>query len=182
LSLGYKHEVITEWLKSEKRTFKIDFIIETEPLGTGGGIQLGLKKANDENVVVLNGDTMFRVTLKEMMERHILQKASATLALKEMQQFERYGVVNMDTSNHIVSFEEKKYRDTGNINGGIYVIRKQHVFSKQLPEKFSFERDYFEAFVDEGHFYGFLSDAYFIDIGIPEDYERSQSDFKLLFK
>lgn len=181
LSLGYLHDVITAWLTTQTRPFEITYVIEQEPLGTGGGIQLAIKAAQTENVVVLNGDTMFFIKLSEVMQFHLQQNAAATLALKEMHQFDRYGAVRIDAAQHILSFEEKKYQDKGLINGGIYMINKHALLQKQLPEKFSFEKDYLEAFVQEQHFYGLRCDAYFIDIGIPEDYQQAQEDFKTLF-
>jgi len=66
----------------------------------------------------------------------------------------------------------------GFINGGVYIINKKSFFDKNLPEKFSFEKDYLETFVGEGQFKSYGSDAYFIDIGIPEDYNKAQEDFK----
>lgn len=176
LSLGYKHETVTEWLQSQHRNFAVDYVIEHEPLGTGGGIQLAMQKATKQNVVVLNGDTMFNVPLNEMMQFHLEMKAATTVALKPMQNFDRYGVVKTDSDNRIVAFEEKKYQAEGLINGGIYIINIDSLASKNLPGKFSFEKDYFEAFVEEGNMYGFVSDGYFIDIGIPSDYEQAQKD------
>lgn len=176
LSLGYKHQVVTEWLATQQRSFTIDYVIEAEPLGTGGGIQLAMQKATEQHVAVLNGDTMFRMPLKAMMQFHLDKGATTTVALKPMMNFDRYGLVNTDTDNRIVQFEEKKYRAEGLINGGIYIINKNALAAKKLPEKFSFEKDYFEAFVHEGNMYGFVSDGYFIDIGIPSDYERAQKD------
>jgi D-glycero-alpha-D-manno-heptose 1-phosphate guanylyltransferase len=176
LSLGYKHEVVTEWLATQQRAFAIDYVIETEPLGTGGGIQLAMQKATEQHVIVLNGDTMFRVPLQLMMQFHLDKKAGTTIALKPMLNFDRYGLVNTDTDNRIIQFEEKKYQAEGLINGGVYIIHKDSLASKTLPGKFSFEKDYFEAFVQEGDMYGFVSDGYFIDIGIPSDYERAQKD------
>lgn len=178
LSLGFKHEVITEWLQTQQRSFAVDYVIEETPLGTGGGISLALTKANEENVAVLNGDTMFRADIHATYAFHIAKQAATTLALKPMQQFERYGVVKMDENNCITAFEEKKYYDEGLINGGVYIINKAALAAKGLPEKYSFEKDYFEAYVHEGNLYGFVSDAYFIDIGIPTDYEKAQVDFK----
>lgn len=178
LSLGFKHEVIIEWLQTQKRNFTVDYVIEETPLGTGGGISLALTKATEDNVAVLNGDTMFRTEIHTMLAFHIAKQAATTLALKPMQQFERYGVVKMDENNCITAFEEKKYYDEGLINGGVYIINKAALAAKGLPEKYSFEKDYFEAFVHEGNMYGFVSDAYFIDIGIPTDYEKAQVDFK----
>ncbi len=177
LSLGYKHQHITEWLMTQQRRFSIDSVIESEPLGTGGGIQLALQKATDRHVAVLNGDTMFKVPLNEMMQSHLDKKAATTLALKPMRNFNRYGVVKTDNTARIIAFEEKKQQEEGLINGGVYIIDKDSLASKNFPEKFSFEKDYFEAFVQEGDMYGFVSDAYFIDIGIPSDYKQAQKDF-----
>lgn len=178
LSLGFKHEVITDWLKTEQWAFAIDYVIEETPLGTGGGISLALTKATAEDVVVLNGDTMFRVDMQAMLAYHASKNAATTLALKPMQEFERYGVVRTDEHGCITAFEEKKYYAEGLINGGVYIVNKAALATKHLPEKYSFEKDYFEAFVHEGNMYGFVSDAYFIDIGIPADYEKAQEDFK----
>lgn len=177
LSLGYKYQHITEWLMTQQRTFSIDSVIEGEPLGTGGGIQLALQKATERHVAVLNGDTLFRVPLQQMMQFHLQHQATTTVALKPMQNFGRYGVVKTDAKGRITAFEEKKQQEEGLINGGVYIIDKGALATKNLPEKFSFEKDYFEAYVQEGNMYGFVSDDYFIDIGIPSDYEQAQKDF-----
>ena len=53
---------------------------------------------------------------------------------------------------------------------------------RELPDKFSFEKDYLEKFCGQKQFYGYTSDSYFIDIGIPADYDKAQLDFKTLFR
>lgn len=182
LSLGYKHEVITEWIATEQKNFAVDYVIETEPLGTGGGIQLAIQKANDANVLVLNGDTLFRIDMRQLLQYHIEKGAATTLALKEMYNFSRYGTVQTGDDSRILSFHEKEPTDIGWINGGVYAINKRAYLDKGLPVKHSFEKDYLEAFVYKGSFYALRSEAYFIDIGIPEDYARAQRDFKTLFE
>lgn len=177
LSLGYKHEMVLEWLEDYSWPFAIDYVIEEEPLGTGGGISLAAEKIRTSDFFVLNGDTMFRAALPEMMLLHQRKSAEATLALKHMTAFERYGVVRIDENGRILSFEEKKYYDAGLINGGVYIINKTRFKERQLPEKYSFEKDYLEQHVQQGHFFGYACEGYFIDIGVPEDYERAQSDF-----
>jgi len=179
LSLGFRHEQVLEWLEQHNWPFAIDYVIEEAPLGTGGGIALAIHKAADNDVIVINGDTMFAVDLADMLLYHRLQQASATLALKEMFAFDRYGVVRTGEDGHISSFEEKQYREQGLINGGIYILNKEQLQAKQLPERFSFEKDYLEKYVGEHQFYGFQSDSYFIDIGVPEDYNKAQEDFGL---
>jgi D-glycero-alpha-D-manno-heptose 1-phosphate guanylyltransferase len=175
LSLGYKHEIITEWLTTQSRPFEITCVIEEEPLGTGGGIHLALQKAVSQDVFILNGDTMFRVSLKELLAHHHQHQAETTLALKTMQQFERYGVVRVNAQSVVTAFEEKKYYDAGTINGGIYCINRERFLARKFASQFSFEKDYLEQYVHEGVFYGFTQDTYFIDIGVPADYERVQT-------
>jgi len=183
LSLGYKYKTVLEWLGTQDLPFEVDYTIEYSPLGTGGGISLAMWRTKADEIFVLNGDTMFNVDLPMMAAFHKDKKAETTLALKGMQNFDRYGtVVTDDSTSCITSFEEKKYRERGWINGGVYLVNKAALTDKNLPIKYSFEKDYFEAFVQYGKFYGFKSADYFIDIGIPADYEKAQEDFKTLFR
>jgi D-glycero-alpha-D-manno-heptose 1-phosphate guanylyltransferase len=181
LSLGYKADVVTGWLATQQLPFEVAYVTEQEPLGTGGGMQLALKTATASHVAVLNGDTMFSVSLNNLLKFHIDKNAATTLALKEMHHFDRYGVVRTDDAGTITAFEEKRARAHGLINGGVYVIDRAAFLDRQLPEKFSFEKDYLEAYLGEGHFYAMPAGSYFIDIGIPQDYNQAQHDFKSLF-
>jgi D-glycero-alpha-D-manno-heptose 1-phosphate guanylyltransferase len=182
LSLGYKNWIITKWLEEQDVLFEVDCVIEDEPLGTGGGILAAMEESETDNVVIVNGDTMFKTDLREQMKLHTGNNAEATLALKKMQQFDRYGIVNTDANGIITSFEEKQYREEGQINGGVYILNREAFLARQLPGKFSFEKDYLERFTKEKKFYGYVSDSYFIDIGIPDDYASAQEDFKTIFR
>jgi D-glycero-alpha-D-manno-heptose 1-phosphate guanylyltransferase len=175
-SLGYKAEVIIKFLSEEYPTLDYVFVIEEEPLGTGGAIQLALGEAETNDVVIANGDTLFKINLSEIYELHTRQQAETTLALKQLQDFHRYGAVKIDEAYRIKSFHEKKLYKEGLINGGIYVVNKEKLFERKLPLKFSFEQDYLEKLAGEGKFYGFPQSGYFIDIGIPEDFTKAQND------
>jgi D-glycero-alpha-D-manno-heptose 1-phosphate guanylyltransferase len=175
-SLGYMHEIILDFLYKNYPSSQIDYVIEEEALGTGGAIRLACEKATGQHVLVTNGDTLFRIDAGSLAEFHLQQKADCTLCLKPMKNFDRYGLVEID-NNTIVSFREKQYYDEGLINGGIYALEINHFIKKDWPLKFSFEKDYLEKFCSEGKVYGQVQDEYFIDIGIPEDYEKAQVDF-----
>ena len=176
LSVGYKRESIIDFLQNNYPDVNILFVIENEPLGTGGAIKLAAGLCKEKNVFVLNGDTMFKVDLKTLSDAHFQQQADCTLSLKPMQQFERYGVVELEEQNRITSFKEKQFYESGLINGGVYALNTVCFLNEQLPEKFSFEKDYLEQLYKERKFFGCVSDTYFIDIGIPEDYERAQTE------
>ncbi|MFZ1785706.1 MAG: nucleotidyltransferase family protein [Ferruginibacter sp.] len=173
-SLGYKSELITKYLDDQYPSLNKQYAIEEEPLGTGGAIKLACGLTADEQVLILNGDTIFKANLDTLSSFHINTSADCTLTLKPMQNFDRYGVVELKNNSSISSFKEKKYYASGLINGGIYALRVAAFLNEDWPQKFSFEKDYLEAFVDKRKIYGIVQREYFIDIGIPEDYERAQ--------
>ena len=184
LSVGYLREVIFEWVKEHKHEFpfEFDYAIEEEPLGTGGGIKLALSKANDSNVIILNGDTFFDVNLDALCQCHASNDKNITLALKLMKNFKRYGTVSLDTmSKTIVSFNEKQYCVEGLINGGVYVINRNAPVFEGLPDKFSFETAVLEPQCAVHNLQGIIQDGYFIDIGIPEDYDKANRELSNLF-
>jgi D-glycero-alpha-D-manno-heptose 1-phosphate guanylyltransferase len=173
-SLGYKSEAFISLIEEKLPMKNFTVVIEDEPLGTGGAIKLACEKVKNENVIALNGDSLFKVNLKALMNFHLTNKANCTLALKPMKNFDRYGSVEVDTSNKIMSFKEKKFVEYGNINGGVYAINIPSFIQLPLTSKFSMEQDYLEKYSGEGNFYGFVQEGYFIDIGIPEDFVRAQ--------
>jgi D-glycero-alpha-D-manno-heptose 1-phosphate guanylyltransferase len=177
-SLGHKHELIEIFLNEEFPTLDFQCSIEDEPLGTGGAIYLACKRATEHNVVIVNGDTLFKIDIDSLAQAHLNFKADCTLALKPMQNFYRYGVVELDDNFLVKNFNEKQFYETGDINGGVYVLNAESFLEMEMPQKFSFEKDYLERFYSEGKIYGQICDNYFIDIGIPEDYQRAQEELK----
>lgn len=172
-SLGYMHEVIEGFVRKEYPGLDSEFAVEKEPLGTGGAIRLACTHATQENVMVFNGDTLFKANVREMIGFHEKQRSHCTLALKPMVNFDRYGVVEIDADNHIRSFREKKYYAEGLINGGVYALNVLSFLELNFPPKFSFEQDYLEKYYSTEKMMGLVQDRYFIDIGIPEDFERA---------
>ncbi|MBM0637665.1 nucleotidyltransferase family protein [Campylobacter sp. VicNov18] len=164
LAVSYKYEMIKEYFKDEFLDIKIQYSIEKEPLGTGGAIKQALNFIKDR-AYVLNGDTFFDIDLYKLK----LNESRICLALKIMQDFDRYGAVELDSQNFIQSFKEKEFVKQGLINGGIYLISKDIFNDFSLKKRFSFEE-----FLQE-NYYNLKARAeifkdYFIDIGIPEDY------------
>lgn len=181
LSLGYKSDVVLQWLAEMSWPMQIDFVVEDEPLGTGGGIRKALDICHADDVFVLNGDTFFDVPLSEFRAHHQSCHAELSLALKRLQDFDRYGTVVADAQGCVTGFREKAACKEGLINGGVYCLHRSTFLQRNWPLKFSFEKDYLEAFVADGKFHAFESAGYFIDIGVPADYSRAQHDFQRLF-
>jgi D-glycero-alpha-D-manno-heptose 1-phosphate guanylyltransferase len=180
LSVGYKSEAIESYFGNSFLGIPITYSVENEPLGTGGAIRKALDYAESSSVFILNGDTFFDVDLAAMEKQHHSSKYDLTIATKEMENFDRYGTV-ITNDKRVVQFAEKQHTKKGFINGGIYLMESAPFSKKEWPLKFSFENDYLLAQVHEGKFASFVSDKYFIDIGIPEDYERANVEFPQRF-
>lgn len=175
-ALGYKTELIEEFVRKYLPEASYAFSIEKEPLGTGGAIYRACKQASSANILVLNADTFYGIQYPQLAGMHELRKAACTLALKPMKEFERYGAVYMDEENTVRGFSEKKYQSSGLINGGVYALKVEPFVQKSFPETFSFEKDFLETECVKGNILGVVSDAYFIDIGLPGDYLLAQKE------
>jgi D-glycero-alpha-D-manno-heptose 1-phosphate guanylyltransferase len=78
----------------------------------------------------------------------------------------------------VSSFREKQYFQAGDINAGVYILNVEQFIDKDFPEKFSFEKDYLEKYYTERKIFGVIEDRYFIDIGIPADFQKAQEELK----
>ncbi|HHH50668.1 MAG TPA: D-glycero-D-manno-heptose 1-phosphate guanosyltransferase [Saprospiraceae bacterium] len=176
LSIGYRAEAIRAYFGDQYRSCQLKYVIEAEPLGTGGAIKKAAELCGEETFFVLNGDTIFDANLKALETIFLQQKADVALSLKAMRNFDRYGLVEIDGDFRIRAFQEKQYCEAGLINGGIYLMKKSVFDLAVFPQKFSFEKDFLETYLDQLKIIGCPLDGYFIDIGIPEDYERAQRE------
>lgn len=177
-SLGYKSDAFTEYLHQTLSADTYSLVIEKEPLGTGGAIRYACGASRENQVLVVNGDSLFAADIAVLSDFHESRQADCTLTLKPMEDFDRYGVVVLNEDQSIHTFQEKKYYAKGFINGGVYLLNKASFLKEELPEKFSFETDYLQKFYSERKFFGVIQDGYFIDIGIPGDYQKAQKDLK----
>lgn len=179
LSIGYKADIIREYFKSYESML---FCEEKEPLGTGGAIRNILlnNSFQEDFYVVINGDTFVDISLEDLKLFHYNNNNDISLALVKMVNFDRYGSVELK-DNRIVYFNEKKYCKSGYINAGVYILNKNIFNNIDLPIKFSFE-DFLASNLNKLKIGGkVFEDSYFIDIGIPSDYQKAIKDFKDLF-
>lgn len=183
LAVCHQREQIMQHFGNRYRGLSLSYSVEAEPLGTGGAIKQAIRQHLDctphsdrELFLVLNGDTMVEYNLGSMCNTLYHMGDELVMSIKHMPDTERYGRVAMQRGR-IVRFEEKKAGMPGFINTGVYLLRASLV--EGMPERanFSFERDFLEKYSSQYHFGYFLANDYFIDIGIPQDYQRAQRDF-----
>jgi len=168
LSVGHLHTVIQDHFGDGYRGIRLDYAVESSPLGTGGAIRAALLKAAEPSVLVLNGDTFLQADYADLLRFHQAHAGSLTIAVTHRDDLSRYGRVLIG-GDRITAFEGKGRSGPGLINAGAYVMKKNLAWPAALPERFSFERDFLEP------------DAYpvqgvFLDIGIPEDLDRAQTE------
>ncbi len=181
LATGYRSEAIESYFGSKYKKIDLIYSIEKEPLGTGGAILKAAGSVDSENFFILNGDTFFDVDFSGMEEKFKTDNSGLMVSLKLMENFERYGLVVVDEEK-IVSFEEKKFCEKGLINGGIYLGSKKWLKDKATGTTFSLEKEILEKKVKTEKIGYFISEGYFIDIGVPEDYFKAVKELPIKFK
>lgn len=175
LSVGYMAGKIRETIGERHGGIDILYVQEEEPLGTGGATRLALRKIGTSHCFILNGDSFFDVDLAAMEREHLDRRADFTLALKPMEHCGRYGAVNVE-AGRVVAFAEKSREGAGLINGGVYLTPSDLLEKRGLPERFSLERDFLTPMCESLLFHAHICEGFFIDIGVPEDYLRAQSE------
>ena len=172
---GYRREQIEGFFGGSYRGMAIEYSPEETPLFTGGAVKRALSRCDSDWVFVLNGDTWLDVDFAAMEAAacDAPEGVSSVIAVKRMRDFERYGTVDVDAGGSLTAFHEKRPREEGLINAGVYLLRRDVL--NNMPEKFSLESDYFERVVGDEKLRGVECAGGFIDIGVPEDYELAQT-------
>jgi D-glycero-alpha-D-manno-heptose 1-phosphate guanylyltransferase len=180
LSVHYMKEKIEEYFGDRFRGVSIKYAHEDEPLGTGGAIVNSLNILRPKNpVLVINGDTFLNIDIGALIRKHKDSESKITIALRKVNDCSRFGEVVFD-GDVITDFAYAGGEGEGYINAGIYVMDPD-IFDKfTLNHSFSFEKDFMYQHTSEVSPTAFLSDNYFIDIGIPEDYSRACEELPAL--
>jgi NDP-sugar pyrophosphorylase family protein len=197
LCLGHGARQIEQWLAGRSFCLEVRCSYEDEPLGTAGALGLAYSRyARGERVLAMNGDSILRLSLAAMWELHARRAAEATIALAHVPDTSRYGSIAVNEQGWVTSFSEKSTeRKAGFINGGVYLfepsvmdrvvidrgakdrVAKDRVAKDRLAKdrSVSLEREVLPAQLTRG-LLAFKSDGYFIDIGVPQDLARAQSE------
>lgn len=176
ISTGYMAEKIEAAIGNRYRGMTVDYCREDTPLGTGGAIKKALGMSREPYAAVINGDTFYDVDLFEMCRVHSESGCPITMAAKMLKNVERSGFIEV-SDGKLCGFREKGVQGEGLINGGIYIINK-NALDPIEDEKFSFEKQVLETL--QMPVKVFESDTYFIDIGIPEEFARANSQTEML--
>lgn len=175
LSVGYKHERILETIGECFGAIRLTYIVEEEPLGTGGAIRQAVGRISSSELLVLNGDTLAVFDPIQFVAIARTSQVPFAMALAAVDDASRYGRVCTDDRGRIIRFLEKGTSGPGLINAGVYWMRRDIFAGATLSDKFSFETDFLGNRIGGLDFRGISCVKAFIDIGVAEDYEMAQS-------
>lgn len=175
MAVSHHAHMVYDYFKESYLSIPLLYSMEDKPMGTGGAIVLAMQKTDDKSVIILNGDTYFPINLNKLMVEHKKTRNEISIAVKRMYNFDRYGTIDLNKTNRIIAFNEKAYKEKGYINGGVYIINKSAFNGFIVNQPFSIEKDVFEQKLKSLKIGAYRSRANFIDIGIPEEYNRIQT-------
>jgi D-glycero-alpha-D-manno-heptose 1-phosphate guanylyltransferase len=177
LSVGYMASNIRDHFGDSFDGLEIAYSVEEEPLGTGGAVVKALKMASTDPVFVMNGDTFVDVDYAEMLARHVDAGAPVSIAVAQVPDCTRFGRVVIE-QEHVAGYTEKGYSGPGVISAGTYVMKRDVFAPFDLPTAFSLEMGFFARYMRQLHPLAFPTSGGFIDIGIPEDLARAQTELQ----
>ncbi len=172
LATSYLSEVFVPYFGDGSRWgIEINYAVETEPLGTGGGIRNAARYLNgNESIVVLNGDVLSSHDLAGQIRMHEERSADVTMHLTHVEDARAYGCVPVDESDRITAFLEKmEVPVASTINAGCYIFSPRVIEEIPTGRSVSIEREIFPELLKHGRpLFGLIDDSYWIDIGTPK--------------
>jgi D-glycero-alpha-D-manno-heptose 1-phosphate guanylyltransferase len=170
LCIGHMKEQIVDYF-SNRNDVDIAFSEEVELLGTGGAIINAIQKIQTDQVLISNGDSLCKINYNDMCQFHASKKSCVTIAVSPTANPSDYGNIKLDSSDKIISFEEKVSSEKkALISAGIYImsVKEMNDLKKQFP--ISLENDIFPSMIKKQNCFGFLTDKEVMDIGTVKRY------------
>jgi D-glycero-alpha-D-manno-heptose 1-phosphate guanylyltransferase len=172
---GYLGEMIESYFSTSYKNLDLAYSREPFALGTAGALKLALPLLNTEQLLILNGDSYCDLDIDDFIEFHKQRNALISISVASVGDSGRYGTVRLDDRGEVIFFKEKNgMHSAGLINAGLYIIDRSVIANIPDGKKMSLELDLFPRYLGNA-LYGFPTDGFFIDIGIPEDYEKAQT-------
>ena len=179
LGTSYRAEVFEEYFgDGSEMGLEIEYVVEDEALGTGGGIRNVYDRLRHETVMVFNGDVLGGTDLRAILDTHVAKDADLTMHLVRVADPRAFGCVPTDADGRVLEFLEKtEDPPTDQINAGCYVFRRELIEQIPAGRVVSVERETFPAMLEQGRrVYGHVDHAYWRDMGRPDDFVRGSSD------
>jgi len=178
LSSPYLEEAFHPFIEARRGDPTITWITEAAPLGTGGAIVNALGALGSDPFFALNGDILTDLDLTGMLASHREREAVVTISLHHVEDARAFGLVATDERGRVVEFLEKPLDPLpGDVNAGTYVLEPAVLHPLSADRELSIEREIFPSVIASGGaVFGYLADAYWLDLGTPEKYLQAHFD------
>lgn len=176
LAVNHQAEIIRAFFQDgEKWGVKIDYSLEDKPLSTMAPLRL----IHDlpENFMVMNGDILSDLNYSELFEEHVSKTSIFTVSAYMREQKLDYGVLEMDTSNHLTGFREKpstKYL----VSMGVYMASRRIIDFIPEGKKYGFDNLMLDLLAAGKPATVRKFGGYWQDIGRPDDYLQAVDEFE----
>lgn len=182
ISVGFLHEKIRDYFgNGEKFGVKIEYIIEDEPLGSGGALFFVKDKINSD-LIVCPGDVIFDVNFDKLVNYH--RQKNALITLFAHPNIHPYDSDLIMTDNEMRVTEINKKNSERNffyknlVNAGIFVLSPDTLsFFKEL-KAVNMEHDFVASFIGSGRVFAYKSAEYVKDVGTVERFAAAEKDLK----
>lgn len=177
LAVHHLAEVI-EAIGPRYRGLRLEYLREETPLGTGGAIRQALSRIEGEDALVLNGDTYLEIDYQAVLHHRRETDSDLVLAVRPVADGARYSLVETDATGRVAGFLPTGAAGRpGLIGAGVYALRRGLFDGTDLPPgAFSFETDFLARLTGNLRVQTYRCAGYFIDIGVPDDYRRAQTE------
>ena len=175
---SYFHEALEAYLGSgEKYGVKALFSVEETPLGRGGGIKKAMKQLPKdwEEVVITNGDNLWKLDLEELIKKHQEKGAIATVVVVPLKS--PYGIVEFNGEDQILGFSEKPILPHW-VNAGVYIFSKE--IEALLPDEGDHEIETFPKLPSD-RFLVFKSTDYWRGVDTVKDLTEAEKEVAEIF-
>jgi NDP-sugar pyrophosphorylase family protein len=182
ICVGYLGEKIKEYFSDGKKWgVKIIYSEEKHPLGTGGAIEKIYQYVKNQSFIVIHGDILINLNLKDLINFHKEQTSIGTLALTLVKNPSPFGQLKLHGAR-IVSFHPKTklgQESSYLVNTGVYILNEDifHFFPKN-KKSFMLE-DVLKQLINEKKLSGFVFENQWFDVGTPENYEEAIKNYKV---
>lgn len=176
LSVGFMAEKISNHFGKKFAGMELVYVVEDQPLGTGGGVRLALEQATADHVFIFNGDTFLDLEV-DKAEFQWFATNRPVIVARQVGDTCRYGRL-LAENGVATGFTEKGIAGPGLINAGCYILGREQLNAFSPGTAFSLETDYLTPAVEQRQFDVFVTEGLFIDIGIPEDFLRAQKELE----
>ena len=179
LGTSYQAEVFSEHFGDGAALgLELEYVVESEPLGTGGAIGNVGHLLRGDTAMIFNGDILTGCDLTALLDRHRRSAADVTLHLTKVEDPRAFGCVPTDAEGRVTAFLEKDPNPvTDQINAGTYVFSRAVVDAIPAGRAVSVERETFPGLLAGGALVaGYVDTSYWRDLGKPADFVAGSAD------